>query len=103
AQLLGQAVRHLLVDAFELIEERDLFFLLVGMLENLLALPLYVRCRDLPLRALGVVGAGGRRKARGERSAKSGGQNEARAACSARDAGDDAEHGGQPVVGAVDR
>ena len=48
-QLFGKAVRHFLVDALELIEERNLLHLLFRMLGDLLPLALDVGGGDLTL------------------------------------------------------
>ncbi len=51
-QLFGQPVGGVFVDAFQLVEERDLFFFLVGVLDDLLTLSRDVGRRDLALRPL---------------------------------------------------
>ena len=102
-QLLGKAVRHFLVDSLQLVEERDLFLLFVGVVDDLLPLSLHVGRRDLSLRALGEVGTRGHRETRGDRPEQACREHEARAPRRAGYAGHDAEHGGEAVVGAVDR
>ena len=89
--------------ALELVEERELLPLLLGVLGDLLALALDVRGRDLGLGALGQERSGRHRQRRRDRARQPGGQHGARAAGRAGNAGDDPEHRGQPVVGAVDR
>ena len=91
------------VDALELVEQRQLLALLLGVLDDLLALARDVGRRDLVLGALGQERSGRHRQRRGDRARQAGGQHGAVAAGRARHAGDDPEHGGQPVVGAVDR
>ena len=101
--LIGDLIGGLRVDALELVEERQLLLLLLGVLGDLLALALDVGRGHFVLGSLGQKGAGGHRQRGGDRARQSGREDRARASRGARDAGHDPEHGGQPVVGAVDR
>ena len=100
---LGELVGGPRVDALQLVEERKLLLLLLGVGGDLLAFALDVGRGDFRLRALGQERARRHRQGRRHGAGQAGGEHEARPPGRAGDAADDAEHRGQAVVRAVDR
>ena len=102
-ELRRELVREGRVEAFQLIEQRQLVALLVRLLLDLAAFLRHVGGNDLRLGALGEKRASGHGQSRRDGPRQPSSQHEARAPSCSRDACNDAEHGGQPVIGAVDR
>ena len=90
-------------EPLELVEERELLLLLLGVRERPPRARAQVRRRDLGGRALGEIGAGRHRERRADRAEQARRSAPVRAAGRAREPGDEAEHRGEAVVGAVDR